>query len=408
MELMINLFYKSVVTTLLLFFVALFIAITPIQFQFSADAKPFIPTSDSQILEKLPLRSGGSVTNELRKLRAELSRNPQDLKLALSIAKCYIELGRAESDPRYLSYAEAALQPWLTNLNPEVLVLRAIIHQSNHDFRGALEDLSKALKEDRGKAQAWVTKAQIHTTCGEYSKAKKNCIPLLRLSNELVFVTCISSATSLSGDAQKSFNLLKRIVDNADYATKEEKLWALTILADIAKRLGDNAACERYFKEAFNLSLSDNYLLSAYNDFLLDQGRYSDVVKLLKDKTKIDGLLLRLTLAEQELKLPALDEHIKDLNERFNASKRRGDSVHLREEAIFTLKLLDEPNKALEFAKKNWNVQKEPLDARILLESAIAVNDKTAAKPVIEFISRNKLEDVQLAKLVEKVKDLRS
>src|SRR5262249_58638319 len=83
------------------------------------------------------------------------------------------------------------------------------------------------------------------------------------------------------------------------------RLWVLTRLAEIAWRLGEARSAERHFKDALALDVTDNFLLAAYADFLLEQNRAADVVALLKDWTRSDTLLLRLALAERALKLPS-------------------------------------------------------------------------------------------------------
>jgi hypothetical protein len=60
------------------------------------------------------------------------------------------------------------------------------------------------------------------------------------------------------------------------------------------------------------------------------------------------------------------------LGARFDASRARGDVVHRREEARYWLSLRDDPSRAHALAKANWDVQKEPWDARILREAADA------------------------------------
>ena len=393
-----NEIYMKKVIIIFLFFI--------LQIKLESYAKPYLPQNDSQVIERLSTRLGGTPSVEVRKLRNEIAKDPKDLKLALNIAKRFIELGRTESDPRYLGYAESVISNWLKMQNPppEILVLRATIRQSNHDFNGALKDLDKALKEDETSAQGWLTKATILQTQGKYTEAKRSCVPLLRLSDELTIITCVSSVTSLNGDALKSYSVLKSIIEKSKEVPKQEKLWALTILAEIAVRRGEDELAEKHFKEAFSIGLYDNYLLSTYSDFLLSKGRAKEVVSLLSDKTRIDNLLLRLALAEKDLNVSALNEHTKDLQSRFIASHLRGDNVHQREEAIFELKLKNNSKKALELAKKNWEVQREPIDAKIFLESAIACGNKSSAKRIIEFIEKNKLEDVELAELVRKIK----
>ena len=126
---------------------------------------------------------------------------------------------------------------------------------------------------------------------------------------------------------------------------------------------------------------------------------------MLQQETRADGLFLRLALAEQELGLAASRDHVSSLAARFAASRDRGTNVHLREESRFTLALLHDPQRALMLARTNWTVQREPADARILLESALAAGDRAAAKPVLDWLSANHIEDVRLRQLAKQCKE---
>ena len=153
--------------------------------------------------------------------------------------------------------------------------------------------------------------------------------------------------------------------------------------------------------------MKDHYLLGAYADFLLDQGRAQDVVALLQRETRSDGLLLRLTLAEQALHAPASQDHTAELAARFTASRERGTPVHLREEARFTLALLQDSRAALLLAQNNWKIQKEPSDARLLLECAWAAGNRHAAKPVLEWLDTNHVEGDKLRHLAARFREER-
>lgn len=364
----------------------------------NALAAPYIPANDTLVLERLRVQAGDPAIRELRALRTRLTKQPNDLPLATQLARRYIEYGRAEADPRYYGYAEAALKPWLNSADPPiaVLLLRATLRQSRHDFSGALRDLSEILQVAPNNAQAWLTKASLEQVQGNYAEARKSCIKLLRLPSELTAVACVSGVGSYTGLADKSYRLLQKIFTSYPPTERAEKLWVLTSLAEMAARLGNAQATEGHFRQALQLGLRDSYLLGAYADFLLDQGRPSEVIDLLKDEIRADGLLLRLTLAEQALNATTLTEHIEALRARFAASRLRGDTVHLREEARFTLHLLKQPQEALRLAQENWTVQRESADTRILLEAAIAANNRYAAQPVLDWLSQTRLEDVQL------------
>jgi len=92
------------------------------------------------------------------------------------------------------------------------------------------------------------------------------------------------------------------------------------------------------------------------------------------------------------------------LRARFEEGHLRGDFVHQREEARFLLAIEGNAAGALKMALLNWHVQHEPADARILLESALAQRDATAALPVLAFIQSSHIEDSRLLFLTERLK----
>ena len=367
-------------------------------------AAPFLPADDAQVLEHLPA-PGDATKRELRRLRAELSQNPRNLDLAIRLARRYIQVSRAESDPRYNGYAQATLTPWWNLAEPpvEVLVLRATLRQNRHDFDGALADLSRVLSVEPRNAQAWLTRAVILQVQGKYAEALQSCSRLRLLASPIVTATCLSSTMSLNGHATESYKLLREALDRAPNANARLRLWALTVLAEITSGSGNHEAAEEHFRQALSLKLRDGYLLGAYADFLLDRGRAEEVRELLAGETRVDGLLLRLALAEQRLNAPELAEHVATLRARFAASRMRGDVVHRREEARFTLHLLNQPTKALRLAQANWRVQREPWDARLVLETALAAEAPSEATPVLDWLKESRLEDVRIHSLVRQL-----
>jgi tetratricopeptide (TPR) repeat protein len=362
--------------------------------------EPFLPQQDGQVLERLTVKAADPVAREIRALRASLGGDPQNIGVAVSLATRLIEQARSEGDPRFLGQAQAILTPWLSQATPppSALLLRATIRQNAHEFDLALGDLDAVLRMQPANAQAWLTKASIFQVQGRYEEARRACHPLFRLTSRHVPLTCLGDIASLTGQADKSRELLTSNLDRPGISIRE-RLWILTILAEMAARTGDAQTAEKYFTDARSLGAKDQYLLGAYADFLLDQGRAREVVTLLQRETRADGLLLRLTLAEQALHLPASKDHTATLAARFAASRERGTNVHVREEARFTLALLRDSHTALTLAQANWAVQKEPWDARLLLESALAVGSRDAARPVIAWLHTNHLEYMYLQQL---------
>ena len=228
-----------------------------------------------------------------------------------------------------------------------------------------------------------------------------DCGQVAALVLGLIPDVCTASAMALTGHAPLALRAVTAsLTVNAQEAARAPTvaLWALTLAAEIAERLNDPSA-ESRFKAALAVDPRDPYLLGAWSDWLLDQGRPGEVVSLLGDRTRIDPLLLRLALAEKALGLSAAEGHVADLAARFEASRLRGDTVHRREEARFALALQHDPARALTLAQANWQVQREPADARILLEAALAAKSPISAGPVVAWLSSNHVEDVRLQEL---------
>ncbi len=163
--------------------------------------------------------------------------------------------------------------------------------------------------------------------------------------------------------------------------------------------MGNRPLAEAQFQRTLALGVRDPYFLAAYADFLLSYGKPKEVILLLKNETRIDGLLLRLALAEKQIRSPDFFGHVDILKARFEAARLRGDAVHLREEARFTLEILEQPDRALSLAKVNWAAQKESWDAEIFMKAALQANHPTEAKPVLTWLTQTKLEDERLAQL---------
>ena len=363
-----------------------------------AGDEPFVPLQDTEVVARLRPAGTSAAERGLRTLRSSLANNPTDLRLALDVAGRLLALARADADPRHLGHAQTALGPWWDAASPPapVLVLRATIRQSLHEFPAALADLDAAISADPRDARAWLTKATVHTVRGEFDAARRACVPLLRLADRLTATTAAATVASLTGDAAGSVRLLGAALDEAPDAPVATRVWALTQLAETEARLGHAAASERRFRQALALAPRDPYLLGAFADLLLDERRPDEAAALVAGAVRIDALLLRQAEA-QRLGAGSPDAAIEMLAASFAAAHARGDDVHRREEARFRLRSTREPAAALALARANWLVQKEPADARILLESARAARDAATEREVLAWVAACRLEDIHLA-----------
>ncbi len=362
-------------------------------------ARPYVPESDAVVLERLPEATDPALA-ELKRLRAAAANAPGDVELAIVVARRAIAASRQRGDPRFLGYAQAALAPWwgAADAPVAVLVLRATIRQSRHEFAPAIADLDRALATRPGDGQALLTRASVLTVLGRYDEALRDCRALARHAPPLIVTTCAAAPASLNGRAEAAYRELVHTLEGGAGIDPGVRAWALTLAAEIAVRRGDPAA-EDHFRSALAADPRDAYARGAYADFLLDAGRPREVIALLAQDTTNDPLLLRLVLAEAQVPEAARTyaAHRTDLAARFDAARRRGDSVHGREEARFRLVIERNTAWALELARANWTVQHEPADLRVLVDAATAADDSATLAEARHWLTATRLEDSTIA-----------
>jgi hypothetical protein len=356
----------------------------------------------------VPARATDPRARELAALREAWRRDPQDIDAAVRLARRYFEEVAAEGDPRYIGYAQAALQPWWAMPDPPlaVRVLRGMLMQFDHRFAAALADLDAALREQPDNGPAWAWRTAILMVQADYPAARSSCEQLARLATPLVAAACRAQVDAATGHAAAAAGALHEALARAPGADAAERLWVLTILAEIEDRRGESAAAEAAFRQALAIAVPDVYLLAAYADFLLDRGRPLEVLALLKGHERADVLLLRLAQAAKAAGDRNADRYAGEMAARFDAARRRGDTTHRKEESRFVLALQGDAARALALARENYAVQREPIDARILLEAALAARDAAAAQPALDWMAASGIESAALKPLAARLKEL--
>ncbi len=357
-----------------------------------AAAAPFMPVDDAQVLERLPDRSAAQY-RELKRLQAMATASPRDVASAVALADAYYRISRSEGDPRYLGYAQAALAPWWREPDAPtaVLVTRATILQSNHEFERALADLDKAIAREPKNGRALLVRATVLTVQGNFAQARADCPRLFGLAQEFYVFACVAAIDSLSGKADAASAALQRGLAAVPATDTDARAWGESLQGEIAQRKGE-ASADRHFQAALAADPRDLYTLGAYSDWLLDNGRAAEVIPLVQNETRVDALLLRLALAQKALQRPEAGTSIATLRARFDASRARGDVVHRREESRFQLQLNGDAPVALRLATENWNVQREPADLRVLAEAAAATGNAGAKETVRQWLAQSGLE----------------
>ncbi|HEY6878759.1 MAG TPA: hypothetical protein VI299_12105, partial [Polyangiales bacterium] len=147
---------------------------------------------------------------------------------------------------------------------------------------------------------------------------------------------------------------------------------------------GDEVRAERALEAALAIE-DDRYTRAVLADLRLDQGKPAA------------GDDLHAALAE--LARGDEGEAVRRVEAAFADSRARGDRVHQREESRFWLARGDRL-RALACARENFGVQREPWDARVLLEAA---RTRAEAAPALAWLAQTGFASPRLRALAARL-----
>lgn len=373
----------------------------------TAASGPWQPRSDRDIVQVLPQRWLSSTTRrELAAAQAAWRAEPHAVERVQALAVLYLQQAQDSADPRWLGQALALLQPWhgQARVPASIRVLRARLAQHDHQFAQALQELQAVLKAEPRHEEALLLQASIHLVQGRPDAARSSCAALQTAQSLVLGLACMAQHDGLSGKGEAALQRLQQLrqLPQAGW-TSDQQAWLALITADLAQRLRQSALAGQEWRRLQALAWQSAAVRAGLADWLLEQGEYRAVLRLAAAAPQDQALLLRVAQAQQALRLPQAAGSIRQLQDRFAAARLRGDSGHAREEARFALHVLHQPTLALLRAQENWQQQREPQDARLLVQAAFEAGQPAAADPVRQWQQATGLQDAALTSLLQRV-----
>ncbi|MDB5868181.1 MAG: hypothetical protein JWP96_513 [Polaromonas sp.] len=370
--------------------------LTALQFQAVA-ATVVQPTRDDEVLEILP-----AVTRN-RPAQAALAAPPArpasvNAAAVAQQARQDIAVARQTGDTRYWGRAQAALAPWWgrPDAPADLAVLQATVQQGRHEFAASRAVLTAALARTPGHAQGWLNLAALERLSARYAESLAACEAVARAGQALYAQACRLETESLQGQHQKAAQGLQALLEKT--LDTGQRSWLLSLLAESSERSGnDTAAADAYARSL--AAEPDLYTSIAFSDLLLRTGQTAQALKLLAPLPETDAVLLRRAAAWKRQGNPRWTVAREMLRQRVDELQRRGDdtTLHGRELALAALWLDDDAARALELARSNLRLQREPVDWWVALQSARLTRDGAALAEIESAIQAAGLQDARLA-----------
>ena len=371
--------------------------------QFSATAATAVqPVRDDEVLEVLPAVTRNRPAQATA--ASATSAPASDPATAAKQAREDISVARQTGDTRYWGRAQATLAPWWDKLDApaDLAVLQATVQQGRHEFDASRKVLTAALTRTPGHAQGWLNLASLERLSSRYAESLAACDAVARAGQALYAQACRLETQSLKGQhpmAEQGFQaLLKQTLDAG------QRSWLLSLLAESLERAGRDAAAA----DAYARSLAaehDLYTAIAFSDLLLRTGKNEQALKLLMPLPETDAVVLRRAAAWKRLGDARWTAERQLLQSRVDELKRRGDdtTLHGRELALAALWLDDDAVRALPLARRNLQLQREPIDWWIALQSAKQAKDDQALADIGNALQKAGLRDARLASFSQAV-----
>ncbi len=343
-------------------------------------AESITPSRDDEIVEVLPASSGAR--DEDRRLRKQLADRPGDATLAVMVARRDLARAREAGDPRFAGLALAALRTWPdpATAPDEVLLLRATLQQYLHEFDASVANLRLLLARPGGErmAQAWLTLATVLRVQGHYAESDVACRRVGSAGVQVYSSACLAENAALRGEVGSARETFETLLADPRLPPAAQG-WLLTSLAELETRDERAASADAAFRSVLRLG-PDSYAAVDYADFLIDQGRPSEALKVLKDETRTDAVLLRLAIAGTRASAPTATRDVAEMRDRIALANQRPDAskFHGREQAMFALAIDHAPARALELARGDVELQREAIDVLVLAEAARASGEAAA------------------------------
>lgn len=123
---------------------------------------------------------------------------------------------------------------------------------------------------------------------------------------------------------------------------------------------------------------------------------------MLAKEARSDAVLLRLAIAHTQAGKPqaprAVVSEAEELRERFEAAALRPGTTaqHAREEAMFALDVQGDAKRAVELARLNLRLQREPIDLLVFARAASAAGDAAARDEARALMHEIGLKDARV------------
>ncbi len=361
--------------------------------------------ADASVMLAASVHAQGQREGSVRSLEQAWRADPRRMDTALPYARAVFTLGLLEGDLRWFGSAKAALTPWwqASDLPVEAFFLRGLVKQGFHEFDAGLQDINAAIAKEPQRAEFWSWRFALHLLLADMTAARKDGEEIERLFGRSEAEVYRAILHYRSGQPQAAIPVLKTKIAAADFQSPSSQQWLGFHLGEALRVAGQPEAAVAVWDKQLKAHPKSHALRLALCELLNEQGRFAQAKAAAGSQPMTDALLMQALLASRGLKDGQEQRLEKMLQERYAAQALRQEALIERPRLIYLISYGKDLAAGLALSVDNWKLQKEPPDAVLFAQAALALDQPRAAEPVLTWAKATGYTEPALAKLIGQI-----
>ena len=371
----------------------------------------FLPQASAVVLAASVHTAGGR-SSSLRALDQAWRAQPQDLPAALAYARAVFTLGFNEGDLRWFGSAKAALTPWwqAADLPADGHFMRGLVKQGFHDFDGGLQDINRAIALDPARAEFWSWRFALHLLLANMDAAQQDTEDIARRFGPKEGQIYSAVLAYRTGQALAAVQKLSASIRLPEYQDAASQVWIGFHLGEAHRVAQKPEQAIALWQRLLQVHPQSHLLRLSLADLLNQQGRFQQAKAVATaNSTQLnsnltDALLMQALLASRGLKATDEAALAQQMAARLQSQALRQESLIERPKLIYQIAYGQDLAAGLALSIENWQQQKEPPDAVLFAQAALARQQARAAEPLVQWAQTTGYTDPQLAPLITQLK----
>jgi tetratricopeptide (TPR) repeat protein len=326
----------------------------------------------------------------------------------VAYARAVFTLGFSEGDLRWFGSAKAAMAPWwqAKELTADGFFMRGLVKQGFHDFAGGLQDIQQAIGLQAQRAEFWSWRFALHLLLADMRAAEQDAQEIDRLFGPAEAQIYRAVLHYRTGQASAAVKLLRESMRAAEHQGASSQVWIGFHLGEALRVAAQPEQAINVWQQSLQAQPKAHLLRLSLAELLNQQGRFKEAKAVATGPANkatsslTDALLVQALLASRGLK--SADETLLagQMQARLQSQALRQEALIERPKLIYQIAYGHDMAAGLALSVENWQLQKEPPDALLFAQAALALKQARVAEPVVNWAQATGYTEPALRELI--------